>query len=325
MFPSIDDANENELERFPVRLAIVQVSQVHGFNDQSDHLQPVVLEKMVSIATQYGALVLSRHSNTLRIAFNIPDPLPLSSYLAIRCTVEMQQMIHQFENASLSLCVGIDQGEVLLDKADGDDAGYRVVGNVVDIAGYLAELALPDEIVVSDRMYIEVQPLPKGLVAIAAQTTTVPGGNEEQLLHHLQSSIDETQPLMKLSSVISSPTSAVQVVVAEDNPGLRSAFVKVLKNAGLEVAVAINGHEVLQHLKDNNPQVLLLDVGLPGISGLEVVQFVRSQSPASLTKIVLVTGNHVAAASPEAEMADLVLIKPVSTRDLVNFVKRFIK
>jgi CheY-like chemotaxis protein len=203
--------------------------------------------------------------------------------------------------------------------------GYKVVGSVVEVATCLADLALPDELLISDSIYAGIQPLPKGLVAVATETTNLPGFNEELVVHRLQAIVDQTQPLMKLSSVISSPAATVQVLVAEDNPDLRSAFVKVLKNAGLEVAVAINGHEVLQHLREGTPQVLILDVGLPGVSGLEVVQFVRNHTPINLTKIVLVTGNHAAAASPEADMADLVLIKPVSTRDLVSFVKRFIK
>ncbi len=68
----------------------------------------------------------------------------------------------------------------------------------------------------------------------------------------------------------------------------------------------------------------MVDLGMPGVSGEEVIRHLQQRQSVKRTKIVVVTGNHLAAQSELANRVDLMLIKPVSPRDLANFVKRFI-
>jgi CheY-like chemotaxis protein len=70
--------------------------------------------------------------------------------------------------------------------------------------------------------------------------------------------------------------------------------------------------------------VLVVDLGMPGVSGEEVIRYVQQRQTTKRVKIVVVTGNHLASQSELADQVDLMLIKPVSPRDLVSFVKRFV-
>jgi len=84
------------------------------------------------------------------------------------------------------------------------------------------------------------------------------------------------------------------------------------------------GIDVIAQLEEQLPDVLVVDLGMPGVSGEEVIRYVQERQSAKRVKIVVVTGNHLASQSELADRVDLMLIKPVSPRDLVSFVKRFI-
>jgi len=114
------------------------------------------------------------------------------------------------------------------------------------------------------------------------------------------------------------------VLVAEDDPHLRGLFSKILKKAGFQVNVAVNGQDVLDQLQTRPPEVLVLDLGMPELSGFDLIQYIREDLGNQDVHIVVVTGNHRAEEHAEAAAVDLFLIKPISPQDLVNFVQRFL-
>jgi DNA-binding response OmpR family regulator len=120
-------------------------------------------------------------------------------------------------------------------------------------------------------------------------------------------------------------TRAARILIAEDNAHLRNLFGKVLRNAGFEVILASDGSQVLEHIQDDLPEAIILDLGMPGASGQQIIHMLRQQQGIKNVRIVVVTGNHLAVDSAEADMADLFLVKPISTHDLVRFVHRLVK
>ena len=152
-----------------------------------------------------------------------------------------------------------------------------------------------------------------------------PLGGEPALLYRF-SLPDGSQPITRnLKSIIQNNHDITnsRVLIAEDAPALRSLFAKVLKNAGFDVHIAVNGFDVMAQLDEQLPDVLVIDLGMPGVSGEEVIRHVKKQTSKQV-RIVVVTGNHLASQSELANQVDLMLIKPVSPRDLVSFVKRFV-
>lgn len=116
-----------------------------------------------------------------------------------------------------------------------------------------------------------------------------------------------------------------QVLIAEDDPTLQRVFVKAFEHANYVVTVANTGFEVKNKLEDDDPTIIILDIGLPHLSGLDIIEHIREKRHLKHIKIIIVSGNHQAAESEIAGLADLVLIKPVSTRELVQLADRILR
>ena len=92
--------------------------------------------------------------------------------------------------------------------------------------------------------------------------------------------------------------------------------------AGYSVEVIANGQEALNRLSTFAPQLLLLDLHLPQITGDEIIEKLRQNPEFNDTRIILATadarlGNHV------ESKADLVLIKPIRFSTLKRLASRF--
>ena len=72
----------------------------------------------------------------------------------------------------------------------------------------------------------------------------------------------------------------MKVLIVEDMPDNAELIHKILKRLGLKIALASDGEEALEKVPVFQPDVILLDVGLPGINGLEVCQRLK-QDPAN--------------------------------------------
>lgn len=62
------------------------------------------------------------------------------------------------------------------------------------------------------------------------------------------------------------------VLVVEDEPTLSSAYTTLLKHAGYKVAVAHDGRDALQKATDHEPDVILLDLRMPNMTGVEFLE-----------------------------------------------------
>jgi DNA-binding response OmpR family regulator len=109
---------------------------------------------------------------------------------------------------------------------------------------------------------------------------------------------------------------ARRILIVEDEPKTAASVELYLRNGGFRTEVARTGPEGLSRVRDGNPDLLVLDVMLPGLSGLEVCRAVRAQST---VPIILLT-----ARSTENDKllgfelgADDYVTKPFSPRELV--------
>jgi len=82
----------------------------------------------------------------------------------------------------------------------------------------------------------------------------------------------------------------LRVVLVEDNPILRIAQESLLRKAGYEVIHAVDGEEALRVIKSERPDVVLLDMMLPKLSGPEVLCRLKSDPATAHIPVVVVTG-----------------------------------
>jgi len=117
---------------------------------------------------------------------------------------------------------------------------------------------------------------------------------------------------------------AYRVLVIEDFELLRKMYTDILGRFDYKPITAETGTQGLELAQSEKPDVILLDVDLPYMSGLEVLYRLRQDPATSHIRIIIITGNHNAQQSEIAKAADLVLLKPVSPTNLVNFVERLL-
>ena len=81
-----------------------------------------------------------------------------------------------------------------------------------------------------------------------------------------------------------------RVLVADDTESVRSLFERLLSSDGHDVVSATDGRGALDAIQRERPDVILLDVEMPGMDGLEVCRRLKADPATRLTPVVMVTG-----------------------------------
>jgi len=101
----------------------------------------------------------------------------------------------------------------------------------------------------------------------------------------------------------------VTVVVADDEASIRQLLRTTLLGDGRSVVEAVDGDAALAAIRRHAPAVAILDVMMPGLSGLEVCRRVRADSSLVGTRVIISSANAIEAEALEAG-ADAFLSKP---------------
>lgn len=81
----------------------------------------------------------------------------------------------------------------------------------------------------------------------------------------------------------------VDVLIVEDDPGIRALYFDAISGAGMSVHVARNGEEGVRHSIEHKPRVILMDILLPDMSGHETVAEIRKDKWGKYAKIIFLT------------------------------------
>jgi two-component system, OmpR family, response regulator len=113
---------------------------------------------------------------------------------------------------------------------------------------------------------------------------------------------------------------ALRVLLVEDDDDNRELMAEVLAAAGFDVVSAASGAEGLKTLSERSIDVLVTDVGMPGMGGIEVARAAKQIAPT--VPVVVVTGwaEREDIASARGKEVDAVLIKPVDPDALTTAV-----
>ena len=115
-----------------------------------------------------------------------------------------------------------------------------------------------------------------------------------------------------------------RVLVVDDEPAIRDLVGTYLRNEGFEVDEAVDGEEALVRFSERAPDLVVLDLRLPGISGLDVLREIRRTS--SVYVIVLTARADEADKLVGLELgADDYVTKPFSPRELVARVRAVLR
>ena len=117
------------------------------------------------------------------------------------------------------------------------------------------------------------------------------------------------------------------IIIVEDQPDQRLALKMALSMEGYSVRVAANGAEAIALFAERPPRVLITDIFMPDMDGLELIELVRREHPE--TKIIALTGggqrgNVDYLQSSQLVGAEAAFQKPFDVKELLALVRKFV-
>ncbi len=121
-------------------------------------------------------------------------------------------------------------------------------------------------------------------------------------------------------------TNDLLVLVVDDEPRMCDVIERILKREGYKVITSHDGETALRLIPEKKPDVLLLDLMMPGMDGREVCRRVREIAPA--TRIIYFTGKVNFDTSQSKELhheADAVISKPATSKKILSTISKVLE
>ena len=108
----------------------------------------------------------------------------------------------------------------------------------------------------------------------------------------------------------------IKVLIVDDEKDFTELLSERLETRGFKTRIAFNGNEAISRLKEENADVVLLDVMMPGKSGVETLKEIKNSWP--ITEVIMLTGHGTVETAIEGMKLGAYdyLIKPTETADL---------
>ena len=118
-----------------------------------------------------------------------------------------------------------------------------------------------------------------------------------------------------------------KIMVVDDEESLRELVKAIFESEGYDITIAASGQECLEKLKNEKPDLILMDMMMPGMSGRETTENIRKNPSTKKLKIVFLTVARFSETGKETleqlNVTDYVT-KPFDNEDLVKRVKKIV-
>ena len=109
------------------------------------------------------------------------------------------------------------------------------------------------------------------------------------------------------------------ILFAEDDTAVRDVVVEILSEKGFRVLVASDGYEAMRLLAEHHVDVLVTDIVMPGIDGVQLARQAKVMRPR--IRVLFTTGYAERAAERDARHEGRVLFKPIHSADLAREIE----
>ena len=139
--------------------------------------------------------------------------------------------------------------------------------------------------------------------------------------------VSDSRPMLTLSPAKFTPAeeaSPATILVVDDEEGVRKYFQQVLTDAGYKVLLANNGKTAINMLRVHHPDVVLMDLVMPEVEGIEAIMNIRREKLG--WKIIAISGAFDGKFLEVAEAlgADATLAKPVTSQELLQTIRQLL-
>ena len=110
------------------------------------------------------------------------------------------------------------------------------------------------------------------------------------------------------------------ILIVDDDPGLRNSFARLIEQDGHEPLTAANGEEGIARLESDRPDVVVMDVRMPGMTGLEALARMKAKDPATPVIIMTAYGNTDTAIEAVNKGAFDYILKPFDIPEMLGLI-----
>lgn len=117
------------------------------------------------------------------------------------------------------------------------------------------------------------------------------------------------------------------ILIVDDSESIREAVGFTLENAQYKVGKAIDGLDALEQLKSNHYQLIITDLHMPNMDGINLIKEIRNKSEHKFTPILFLTTESQGTKKEEARMAGATgwIVKPFVPEKLIAVVQKLIR
>lgn len=117
----------------------------------------------------------------------------------------------------------------------------------------------------------------------------------------------------------------VKIMIAEDNEFIQSIYKKFLTKYDVHLEFVETGDDALELYQSYRPDIVFMDINMPGINGIEATQLIRQKDPAA--KVCIVTSQNDIGSMDQAQMAGAIdyLTKPFEEKSLVQLLEEILE
>jgi DNA-binding response OmpR family regulator len=116
-----------------------------------------------------------------------------------------------------------------------------------------------------------------------------------------------------------------KILIADDEPNIVISLEYLMQREGFDVSVARDGQEALRMLREQQPDLVLLDAMMPKLTGFEVLQQLREDGLELKVLMLTAKGRDTDIEKGRSLGADDYVVKPFSTRELVERVRQLLE
>ena len=122
-------------------------------------------------------------------------------------------------------------------------------------------------------------------------------------------------------------TGGFKIVAADDEADIRTILQKGLETAGHTVISAVDGEDALQKIKDEKPDLVILDIRMPKMDGIQVLQIIKKDPATRKLPVIMLTGNSSDEDLLKGYMygADYYITKPFRIQTILNGIALIFK
>jgi two-component system response regulator HydG len=151
--------------------------------------------------------------------------------------------------------------------------------------------------------------------------TTISPATERQLARSVRQGADSAQE-GRVSEAAKKSEGQVRVLVADDEASARSGMASLLRDEGFEVVLAEDGPSALARFEETGPDVLVTDLKMPGMDGIDLMRRVREIDPDVIAVLVTAYADVETAVRAMREGAEHYLTKPIQLDELLLVIHR---